>query len=258
MFKPYKISNFKKAYPMLYAHFSFQTEREFERANMDWIKKQAEKCDYEAAVKLVYLDVKAIRLPIIIDKRCVLVEHHRKTRGKGKLVKYLTRFEKAERNVYPFPGRRNKITPEAPLLTKEYIYTIIEIQELKEQIDCAKKNKIKIFNRDSEFWEAVKQIKLKVYRESPDWNSVDDKKIIEIAEQLLIDDICSKNVFLVARFILAEEYSVQYETIYDNLLPIHKKLKEIYSNIPRSETFINDLINKGIEKKLKKNNFKKE
>ena len=74
----------------------------------------------------------------------------------------------------------------------------------------------------------------------------------------MIDDICSKNVFLVARFILAEEYSVQYETIYDNLLPIHKKLKEIYSNIPRSETFINDLINKGIEKKLKKNNFKKE
>ena len=255
MFRPYNIGYFKEAYPLLYAHFSFQTEREFERANLNWIKDQAAKCDYEAAIKLVYLDVNSIRLPYIIDKRCTLVEHHRETRGKGKLVKYLTRLEQAERHVYPFPGRRNKV-PSEPLLTKEYIYTVIEIQELKKQIDCSKRDKIKIFDRDSEFWEAVKQIKLKVYRKSPGSESVDDQEIVKIVEESLINEICEDNTFLIARIILAEEYSVQAETIYNNLLPIHKKLKELLYPIPRDEVFITDIINEGIETKTRKKDFK--
>ncbi len=245
---PVEITEFQKKYPILYAHFLFLTEKEFHRANISAIKKTAKACDYEASIRLVYLDPKAIWLDFIRDKRCRLadaIRSNKKTTAQH--ATYRRQFYKAEVGVNPFPGRKDKVIASRPLLTEEFIRTVIEIQELKKTINCKYTYTIHIFNRNNRFWKAVQDVKLKVFKkQNPAWFTRRLFSIIDEIERKLINDICNRDPFQIAKQILAEENAVSVKTIERKILfGVIPELKRKYPDISATPDDIMKFVDYG-------------
>jgi len=232
---PIDIDEFKARFPILYAHFEFQTFKEFERANINLIMDDAKACDYEATAKVIYYDnqfireswvsEKIFRLSHIMEREKELKiaeameeEEMKKLRREIADAKHhLHKIGSAIKRTYPVAGapHKNIFRMEDELLTEEYIRTVIEIQKVSKEIDCKKKYKAKLFTEDSKFWQAVREMKIRMEEKThgKKLSESEIKRYAKTAEGMLINEICNESATVVARSILAEEYGVEENTM---------------------------------------------
>lgn len=264
---PIDISEFKKRFPILSAHFEFQTLKEFERANINWIIDDARKCDYKATAKVIYHDKQVLReswvgeklfkLSEIIEEGKTLEKKAAKAVTLEKKVAdarhYLHKINSAIKRTYPEAGSPHKtiFRIEDELLTEEYIRTVIEIQTIAREIDCKKQHKANLFKKNSKFWKAVLEMKIRIEEKSKK-RQLRDSEIVDAtksAEQILVNEICTKSATVVARSILAEEYGVEENSMEKRFRGFSKELQK-NPNIPADDKTILSLIE--MRKKMRK------
>lgn len=252
----YSIESFNQKFPILYAHLIFLTQNELERANIDATKSLAIGCDYEATIKLVYLDPDAIFMDFVQDKHSKLVNlvrmSARERNNRNKIYRdYLHRFDRAKMGENPFPGRKNVISAERPVLTEQLIRTVIEIQILRNRVNCKKKETVKLFIRDSSFWNKVRNIRFEVYKkDAPSWT---DDDLIDDVERQFANEVCDESPVAVAESILADVYGTKGETIRKKLLPlVAQHIKELFPEIPNTEDFIQHALDRGVKEHIRR------
>jgi hypothetical protein len=256
LFKPLKVNEFKEEFPNLWHNVLLLIAKELEKANLRTILKRAENCDYEYFIKLVYHSPETMQEKFFQEKRNTLVNKIRESRGKRiKAATYLKQLTNAEIGKYPFVGRKEQLQAEPAVLTEQFIKTVHEIQKLSSEIDCNHKDKIKLFSRESEFLQEVKQLKL---NDPYFQNQNNEEQIIVDAEKAFIVEICSakadKEELELAITILSERYHVETTTLKKKILPgIYKKVKKLYPNLPSQQSEIDKLVNTGLHRHRRSN-----